>query len=57
MAPKKAEVGKKAEVPQELSPSALELLLPIWNAATLPQDDKGSQGSKYLLLQVIRRCT
>lgn len=34
MAPKKADVaGKKAEVAQDLSPSALELLLPLWDDA------------------------
>ena len=46
MAPKKADAGKKVEAPQDLSPSALEALLPTWNDANPFQDDKGSQGSE-----------
>lgn len=34
MAPKKADLaGKKVEAVQDLSPSALELLLPLWDDA------------------------
>lgn len=36
MAPKKADLAsKKAETAQELSPSALELLLPLWDVPVL----------------------
>lgn len=45
MAPKKADAVKKAETPQDLSPSALETLLPSWSDTSIPQDDKESQTS------------
>ena len=60
MAPKKADVaGKKAEAAQDLSPSALELLLPLWDDAlqdsSVPgvllaaQQRLGDPGSNYAM--------
>lgn len=45
MPPRKADpAGKKAEAVQELSPSALELALPLWNDATALQDSSATGG-------------
>lgn len=50
MAPKKADqAGKKAEAAQDLSPSALELLLPLW-------DDAFQDSSASGVLLVAQQC-
>lgn len=47
MAPKKTEpAGKKAELVQDLPPSALELLLPTWSDAAI--QDTGSPGKAVI---------
>lgn len=58
MAPKKADAGKKAETPQDLSPSALESLLPTWNDSNIAQNDKENQTSmhSHLLLRYSWSC-
>ena len=43
MAPKKQEGGKKPEPASDLSPSALETLLPTWTDANVSQEDKSGQ--------------
>ena len=52
MAPKKADLaGKKAEAVQELSSSALELALPLWNDAAVLQDFSPAGGRPACFLR------